>query len=131
MSSGFLWCCLQQKLTKIVRYNRDFNHSYVPATNCCYTICFGHDIGRTILGPSGVQNKLFPVFLFSEHDVGVQFLTNVGLIPISMMCRRCGSQMSWCVDKSVKDHYQWRCLKSISATAWLASISIRQATWLV
>jgi len=73
---------------------------YVPATA----------YGRPTLGANGVPNKLFLVFLLSEHDFGVQFLKDVGLIPSSMVCCSCGSQMSWCVDKSVKDYFRWRCL---------------------
>jgi len=84
---------------------------------------------RPTLGTSGVPNRLFLVFLFSEHNIGVQFLKDVGLIPSSMVCCRCGSQMSWCIDESVKDHYQWQCLRVISATACRASISIRHGTW--
>ena len=93
---------------------------FVPATT----------YGRPTRGASGVPNKLFHVFLFSEHEVGVQFLKEVVLIPSSMMCCRCGSQMSWRVDKTVKDNYLWRCLKAISANARRASSSIRHGTWL-
>jgi len=93
--------------------------AYVPATT----------YGRPTLGASGVRNKLFLVFLFSEHDVGVEFLKDVGQIPSSMACCRCGSQMSWCFDKSVQDHYRWRWPRAISATACRASISIKHDTW--
>jgi hypothetical protein len=44
------------------------------------------------MGANGVPNKLFIAFWFSEHDVGVQFLNDVGLIPSSMVCSKCGSQ---------------------------------------
>ena len=137
-TSGFLWCCpsgvvsnknLQNILCTmtdtivasiIATYQqRIAAKSYVPATT----------YGRLIVGANGLADKLFLVFLFSEYDVGVQFLKYVGLIPNSMVCRRCGSQMPWCVDKSVKDHYQWRCLRANSATACRASISIRYGTW--
>jgi hypothetical protein len=37
--------------------------------------------GRATLGAKGVPNKLFIAFLFSDHDVGVQFSKDVGLIP--------------------------------------------------
>jgi hypothetical protein len=55
---------------------------YVPATT----------YGRPTHGANGVPNKLFLVFFFSEHDFGVQFFKDVGLIPCSMLYRRCGSQ---------------------------------------
>ena len=92
---------------------------YVPATT----------YGRPTLRANGVPNKLFRVFLFSEHDVGLQFSNDVGLIPSSLVCCRCGSQMSRCADKSVKDQYRWRCLRAISAAACRASVSIRHGTW--
>ena len=47
--------------------------------------------GRATLGASGVTNKLFLAFLFSNPDVGVQFLKDVGLIRSSMVCCECWS----------------------------------------
>jgi hypothetical protein len=43
-----------------------------------HTFCPRHS-GAT-LGASGVANKLFIAFLFSDPDFGVQFLKDVGLI---------------------------------------------------
>jgi hypothetical protein len=63
------------------------------------------------MGATGVPNKLLITFLFSDHDIDVQFLKDVGLIPSSMVCCKCGSQMSWCVGTSVKGGYWWRCLR--------------------
>jgi hypothetical protein len=42
--------------------------------------------GRATLDADGVASKLFIVFLFSDPDVGVQFLKYVGLIQSGMMC---------------------------------------------
>jgi len=47
---------------------------------------------RTTLGATGVPNTLFLAFLFSDPDVGVQFLKDVGLIRSSMVCCKYGSQ---------------------------------------
>ena len=86
--------------------------------------------GRATQGAEGVANKLFIAFLFSDpDDAGVQFLKDVGLIPSSMVCCKCGSQMSWYVDTSVKVGYRWRYLMAISASACRASISITHGTW--
>ena len=62
--------------------------------------------GRATLRATGVPNKLFLAFLFSDPDVGVQFLKDVGLIRSSMVCCKCGTQMSWCVITNRKDGYQ-------------------------
>ena len=62
--------------------------------------------GRVTLGAAGVFNKLFLAFLFRDHDVGVQFLKNVGLIRSGMVCCRCVSQMSWRVDTNRKVGFQ-------------------------
>ena len=53
---------------------------YVPSTT--------H--GRATLGANVVPNKLFIIFLLSDHDAGVQFLKDMGLIPDSMVCCKCG-----------------------------------------
>ena len=47
--------------------------------------------GRATLGANGVVNKLFLAFLFSDLDVGVQFLKDVGLIKSCMVCCKCWS----------------------------------------
>jgi hypothetical protein len=73
--------------------------TYVPSTT----------FGRATLGADGVANKLFIAFLFSDPDVGVQLLKDMGLIQSSMVCCKCGSQMSWCVDTNRNDVYRWRC----------------------
>jgi len=77
-----------------------FYKPYVPSTT----------YGQATLGATGAPNKLFIAFLFSDDDVGAQFLRDVGLIPNSMVCCKRGSQMSLCVDCNVKAVYQRRCL---------------------
>jgi hypothetical protein len=39
---------------------------------------------RATLGASGIANKLFLAFLFSNPEIGVQFLQEVGLIRSSI-----------------------------------------------
>jgi hypothetical protein len=50
------------------------------------------------------------------------------LIARIMMCCKFGSQMSWCVDASVKVVYRWRCLRATFASACRASTSTRKGT---
>jgi len=85
--------------------------------------------GRATLGANGFANKLFLAFLFSNHAVGIQFLKDVGLIWSSMVCCKCGSQMSWCIDTNRKVGFQWRCRRITSPSACSASISIRHKSW--
>ena len=79
------------------------------------------------LGANGFPSKLI-IALFSD-EVGAHVLKDVGLISISMVCRKCGSQMSWCVDTSGRDGYRWQCLRAVSASACRASTSITHGTW--
>ena len=44
--------------------------------------------GLATLGANGVANKLFLAFLFSDPDIGVQFLKNVGHITSDWIERR-------------------------------------------
>ena len=44
---------------------------------------------RAKLGAKDVPNKLFLAFLFSDPEVGVKFLKDVGLIRSSMVCCKC------------------------------------------
>lgn len=58
---------------------------------------------RVTLGAKVVPNNFFLAFLLSDHDVGIQFLNDVRLIPRSVVHCKCGSHMSWWVDVCVKD----------------------------
>jgi len=86
------------RVTSVIRANerRLNSEPYVYSTT----------FGRATLGTSDVRNKLFLAFLFSDLDVGVLFLRDVGLIRISMVCWKCGFQMSLCVDTNRKDGYR-------------------------
>ena len=75
---------------------------YERRINCKPYVC-STTFGRATLGANGVPNKLFLAFLFSNPDAGVQFLKGAGLIRSSMVCCKCGSLMSWCVDTYRKD----------------------------
>jgi hypothetical protein len=79
----------------IIIYRQRIYKPYVSSTT----------YGRATLGANVAPNKLFITFLFSGDDVRVQFFKDVGLIPNSMVCCKCGPQMSWCVDSSVKVVY--------------------------
>jgi hypothetical protein len=107
---------MDNRVTSVIQtyQQRLYSKPYVP----CSTF------GRATLGADSVANKLFIVFLFSDPDVGVQFLKNVGLIQSSMMCCKCSSQMSWYVNASCNDGYRWRCRGKTSASVCSACTSI-------
>jgi hypothetical protein len=50
------------------------------------------------------------------------------LIPSSMVCCKCVSRISWCVDATVKDSYLWRCRRAVSPSAFCALNSSRHRT---
>jgi hypothetical protein len=92
---------------------------YVPSTT----------FGRTTLGANDVANKLFIAFVFSDPDVGVRFLKDVGLIQGSMGCCKYESQMFCCVDSNLTDGYRWWCRRITSIFQCCASASMRHGSW--
>jgi hypothetical protein len=80
--------------------------------------------GRAKLGANGIPNKLIHAFLFRDPDVGVQFLKDLELTRRRMVCCRCGSHISWCVDTNRKDGYRWWCRRVTPASVCPASTSI-------
>jgi hypothetical protein len=63
----------------------EVDNYHIPANYYCNTILPSTTYGRVTLGANGVPNKLFIAFMFSDHDVDVLFLKDVGLIPNNMM----------------------------------------------
>jgi len=57
---------------------------YVPKTS----------FQRHSLGFNGDANKLFLMFVFSDHAIRLQFLKDVGLIHSNVQCNSCGRDMS-------------------------------------
>jgi len=68
--------------------------------------------GRRSLGKDGEANKLLLSFLFSDMDLGIQFLKDAGLIRSKVTCNTCGRDMTWCADPKRKS-FRWRCRRSV------------------
>jgi len=87
-----------KRVTSVIQtYERHINYKpYVCSTT----------FGRATLGANGLPNKLIIAFLFSDSDFGVIFLKDLELIRNRIMCRKCGSQMSWYVDANRKAGYR-------------------------
>ena len=92
---------------------------YVPKTS----------YGRALLGDDGEANKLFLTFLFSDTDLGIQFLKDVGLFRIKMPCNTCGRDMTWCAEPKTKDGFRLRCRRR-AAVVCSETKSIRHGPWL-
>ena len=80
---------------------------------------------RDSLGYRGDANKLFLTFLFCVRNIGIQFLKDVELIRIKMLCNACGRDMTCCPDSSKADGFRWRCRRMVAGTRCSASRSIR------
>jgi hypothetical protein len=71
------------------------NMSFVPRGS------FGH----SVVGTNGLPTKMFFGFLFSDHEKGVKFLEDCGLLRKEMLCPTCGSNMRLWRSKSIIDKY--------------------------
>ena len=82
---------------------------YVPITS----------FGRDSLGYSGEANKLSLTFLFSNHDIRLQLLKDVGLIRSKVQCNSCCRDMTWYADPSAIDGFRWRCRRMVAGSGKL------------
>jgi hypothetical protein len=92
---------------------------YVPETS----------FRRDSLGYYGDANKLFLMFLVSDHAIGLQFLKDVGLIRSKVQCNSFGRDMTWHADATAPDRFRWRCRSRGAGTRRSGSRSIRHGSW--
>jgi hypothetical protein len=59
-------------------------------------------------------NAGFLIFLFSDKDMGIQFLKVVGLIRSKVPCNTRGRDMTWCADSTTSDGFRWRCRRKVA-----------------
>ena len=78
-SEALLGLKMVQRITNIIKDYQDRVRElpYVPATS----------FGRDSLGYPGDANKLFLTFLFSDRNIGIQY---VGLVRSKVQCNSCG-----------------------------------------
>jgi len=74
------------------------NNLQISATNSGDAIVPKRSYRHTVLGISGCVNMVFLTFLFSDNDLGTQFLKDVGLIRSKVPCNTCSCDMTWCAD---------------------------------
>jgi hypothetical protein len=53
------------------------------------------------------MNMVFLMFLFSDKDLGMQFLKGVSLIRGKVLRNACGRDMTWCADPTTTDGFRW------------------------
>jgi len=83
---------------------------------------------RTSLGDDGETKKLFLTFLFSDTDLVIQFLKDVGLLRSKVPCNTCGRDMTWCAELKPKDSFRWRCRRR-AAVICSETKFIRHDSW--
>jgi hypothetical protein len=85
--------------------------------------------GHSAVGINGCVNMVFLTFLFSNKDLGIQFLKDVGLIRRKVPCNTCGSDMAWCADPTTTDGFRWRCRRKVAGAKCSQSKAIRHGPW--
>jgi len=78
---------MMQRITNIIKVCQDTVRElpYVPTTS----------FRRASLGYPGDANKLFLTFLFSDLNIGIHFLNDVGLVLSKVQCNSCSRHTTW------------------------------------
>ena len=84
---------------------------------------------HSAVGINGSVNMVFLTFLFSDKDLGIEFLKDVGLIRSKVLCNMCSRDMTWCADPTTKDGFRWRCRRKVAGAKCSQSQSIRHDSW--
>jgi transposase-like protein len=85
--------------------------------------------GHMALGINVGVNMVFFTFLFSDKDLGIQFLKDVGLFHSKVPCNTCGRDMTWCADPTTTDGFRWRCRRKVAEAKCSPSKAIRHGSW--
>ena len=82
---------------------------------------------HSAVGINGYVNKVFLMFLFSDKDLGIQFLKDMGLIRSKEPCSTCGD-MTWCADPTTTDGIKWQCRREVAEAKCSQSKAIRHGS---
>jgi len=85
--------------------------------------------GRSVVGTEGFPSPHFFDRLFQDHDKGIKFLQDCGLLKRQMLCPTCGSDMHLWRCKTVLDEYRWGCGKGRRMERCRATRSLRHGSW--
>ena len=84
---------------------------------------------HSALGINGGVNMVFLTFLFSDKDLGIRFLKDVGLISSKVPYNTCGRDMTWCAEPTTTDGFRWQCRRKVAEVKCSQSNAIRQGSW--
>jgi len=85
--------------------------------------------GRSVVGADGFPTTMFFGFLFSDHEKGITFLQECGLLKREMLCPTCGNNMSLWRSERVIDKYRWGCGKGKRGQRCNGTRSLRHSSW--
>jgi len=85
--------------------------------------------GRRLLRRDGAPNRTFLTSLFIRHELAIEFLKDVGLIPSRVPCNICERDMTWTADPTRNDGFRWRCRRSVARVRCRGTASIRHGSW--
>jgi len=85
--------------------------------------------GRRLLRRDGAPNRMFLTLLFTRHELAIEFLKDVGLIPSRVQCNICERDMTWTADPTRNDGFRWRCRRSVARVRCRGTASIRDGSW--
>ena len=107
-------------MKKIIEYQRRIvKMSYVPKRS------YGH----SVVGTNCSVNMVFLTFMFSDKDLGIQFLKDVGLIRSKVRCNTCCHDMTSCADPTTNDGFRWRCRRKVAEAKCFQSKATRHGLW--
>ena len=111
-----------QRITNIIKEYQDRVRElpYVPTTS----------FRRDSLGYPCHANKLFLAFLFSDRNIDIQFLKDIGLTRSKVQCNSCcGRDITSYGDPSKLDGFRSRCRRMVAGTECSGSRSIIHGSW--
>ena len=85
--------------------------------------------GRRLLRRDGAPNRTFLTSLFIRHELAIEFLKDVGLIPSKVQCNICQRDMLWTAYPDRSGGFRWRCRKSVARVRCRGTASIRHGSW--
>jgi hypothetical protein len=85
--------------------------------------------GRAILREDGGPNKIFLTHLFCDQAIAIQFLKDMGLIPIKVQCNTCGRDMTWSAQPNIPEGFRWRYRRKVDGVKCSESRSIKHGSW--
>ena len=83
------------------------------------------------LGINSSVNMISFTFLFSDKDLGIQFLKGVGFICSKVPCNTCSCDMTWCTDPTTTrtNTFRWRCWRKVAEVKCSQSNAIKHGSW--